>query len=155
MTNLIYAPLIWAMIQVESGGNPTAVNKKEDAVGILQIRPCVITDVNEKYKTTFSSWDRLEIQESIHICSLYLHYWGYQYSIRTSKAPTSEILARIWNGGPVGWERLSTMSYWVNVHSYLYKVDTLHLCNVCGILTPHQICLKCNHMHPEQDSSPD
>jgi len=142
------------MIQVESGGNPTAVNKEEDAVGILQIRPCVIADVNTIFGTSYTSEDRLEIKESLEICTLYLTYWSSAYSARTAKAPTQEVLARIWNGSPLGYKK-SPLLYWEKVEYYLSKVDTLHLCNICGIITPHQVCLKCDHIYLEQDSSLD
>lgn len=144
MTNLIYAPLLWALIQVESDGKASAHNKKEDARGVLQIRNCVVNDVNFYYNTSFSHDDCWDIEKSLKIATLYLTHWGKKYSYITGKAATPEILARIWNGGPNGYRKESTKDYWKRVKIQLSHVDTLHICIHCGIPTRSGWeCLSC------------
>lgn len=38
-----------AIIQIESSGNPTAYNEKEIAIGLMQIRPCVVQEWNKAH----------------------------------------------------------------------------------------------------------
>ena len=35
--------------------------------------------------------------------------------------PTYEVYARIWNGGPDGWKKRSTLKYWKKVKKELKK----------------------------------
>ena len=44
-----------AVIMVESTNNPKAYNKRENAVGILQIRPIMVREVNRVLKMNNSS----------------------------------------------------------------------------------------------------
>jgi hypothetical protein len=111
--------LIPFIIQVESGGDSLAYNAKEDACGWLQIRMCVVEDVNRKYKMNFTSDDRDDKDKSIRICSMYLEIWGKHYEDSTGKDATFEVLARIWNGGPLGYKKESTLKYWSKVESAL------------------------------------
>ena len=100
--------LIGAVIAIESGGDPRAYNVKEDAIGILQVRPCVVEDLRRYYgadithemmtKETAARW-------------AFIHYgrmWG---------ARTAEEFARIWNGGPRGATKQSTLEYWNRVRN--------------------------------------
>ena len=47
---IINNDIISAMIKVESAGNDSAYNLKEDAVGCLQIRPIMVREVNRILK---------------------------------------------------------------------------------------------------------
>lgn len=111
--------LIPVLIIVESGGNDNAIGDEGKAVGCLQIHECVIQDVNRVYKTTFTKEDRLNREKSIQICTLYLTYYGEKYEKKTGKKATEEVLARIWNGGPNGWKKESTIKYWNKVKKLL------------------------------------
>ena len=87
--------VIDAISQVESKGNPSAVSK--DCVGILQIRPVLVNDVNEYLKMKKSSKrfklnDRLSAEKSKEMFVLYQERYN----------PTSSVekAIKIWNGGP-------------------------------------------------------
>jgi poly-D-alanine transfer protein DltD len=110
--------LIPLLIQVESSGNPNAVNKKEDAVGILQIRQCVIEDVNRIYQTKYTEKDRLNKAKSMSICRLYLKYYGTRYQLKTGKKADIYILASMWCAGPDGYKQIKNE----NVQKYIEKV---------------------------------
>jgi len=111
--------LIPLLIQVESSGNPNAVNKKEDAVGILQIRQCVIEDVNRIYQTKYTEKDRLNKAKSMSICRLYLKYYGTRYQLKTGKKADIYILASMWCAGPDGYKQIKTNK---NVQNYIEKI---------------------------------
>lgn len=115
----LYA-LINALIAVESHGDTNATGKAGE-VGILQIKPCVVEDVNRVYHTSYRLEDREDKAASIKICELYLGYWGTRYEERTHNVATAEVLARIWNGGPNGWKKESTRAYWEKVEKEMAK----------------------------------
>ncbi len=107
--------LIPLLIQVESSGDPNAIGDGGRAVGCLQIHPVVVEDVNRIYQTKYTEKDRLNKAKSMSICRLYLKYYGTRYQLKTGKKATMEALARIWNGGPDGWKKQSTVKYWKKV----------------------------------------
>lgn len=109
--------LIPVLIGIESGGDPNAVGDDGEAVGVLQIHPCVIDDVNRVFRTRYTPADRLNAAKSMTICRCYLLYWGYRYTQNTGHEPTPEVLARIWNGGPAGWKKEATRGYWKKVQA--------------------------------------
>ena len=94
---------------IESNGNPNAIGDRhlgEDcARGILQIRPCVITDVNRKYKTAYRVEDCFDAEKSKDICIKYL-------TMYCGKNASFETYVRTWNGGPTGAKRQTTLAYW-------------------------------------------
>ena len=98
---------------VESGGDVDAIGDGGDAVGCLQIHMCVIVDVNRVYGTNFTSQDRYDKFKSFTIAELYLtHYASVK---RLGHEPTLEEYARMWNGGPNGHKKDSTIKYWQKV----------------------------------------
>lgn len=99
--------LIPALITVESHGDNYAIGDGGRAVGCLQIRQKVLDDVNKrfgKHYTRASCYDR---QMSIQICKYYLTMYGEMKSTQQA--------ARIWNGGPRGDRKQSTLKYWEKV----------------------------------------
>lgn len=107
--------LLAALILVESGGDPSAIGDNGRAVGILQITEACVMDVNWIYRTNYR-WpkDCLDPAVSEMICMRYLiHYAGW--------TATDEKLARIWNGGPNGHKKASTLQYWKKVNQQLEK----------------------------------
>lgn len=113
------AKFLAALIMVESGGDPKEVGDNGKAVGVLQIHTIVIDDVNRIYGTDFRYEDRLDPVMSEKVCRLYLAYWGLKYKQEMGKDPTLEVYARIWNGGPRGWNKYSTEKYWLKVKEVL------------------------------------
>jgi len=117
--------LILVLCLVESSLDPNAIGDGGDAVGILQIHECVIQDVNRIYKTDYNLNDRYDPMLSKMICRKYLSHWGKVYTKRTGKEPTAEILAKIWNGGALAYEKTNPRvverldAYWRKVHKLL------------------------------------
>lgn len=106
-----YSLLIAALIMVESGGLDHAVGDGGRAVGCLQITAPVIQDVNRIYGRHYLPVDRYNRRKSMEICRLYLMHWGARYERMTGTAPSMQALAMIWNGGPDGWNKSSTIIY--------------------------------------------
>lgn len=109
---IINNDIISAMIKVESAGNDSAYNLKEDAVGCLQIRPIMVREVNRILKRCgedkrFDVKDRWSRDKSIEMFIIWRDYHH----------PSSgyEKIARNWNGGADGYKKKSTEKYWEKV----------------------------------------
>lgn len=116
---------LWnAMVKVESGGNPHAYNPNDGASGIAQIRTVCLDDTNRIARqrgldARFAPADRFNPRQARRIWSLYLAFYGREYARQTGDEPTDETYARIWNGGPTGWRKSSTVAYWGRVRAAL------------------------------------
>tara|TARA_R100000541_G_scaffold43009_1_gene50247 strand:- start:252 stop:788 length:537 start_codon:yes stop_codon:yes gene_type:complete len=107
--------LLSAIMFVESSYDDLAYNPNEDAVGCLQIRKCMVNDVNrilrrQKSDLRFTYDDRWLRNKSIKMFSVYCKHY---------KLTTSEEIARCWNGGPRGMQNEVTAKYWVKVKNQL------------------------------------
>ena len=122
--------LIPALAKVESSCNPKAVGDRKKgtsgksvhhyaAWGLLQLHSIYVKDVNSFAKTQFSHADAFNPQKAKQITRLYLLHYGKVYERRTGKRATLEVLARIHNGGPRGYEKKATESYWQKVKAAL------------------------------------
>ena len=109
--NVSEKEIISALIYVESRDNDSAYNASEDAVGILQIRQCMVDDVNrilqkQKSSVRFTYKDRWCRYKSINMFKIYCKYYNLT---------TAEQIARCWNGGPRGINNPATVIYWEKV----------------------------------------
>lgn len=118
--NTTIAVIIKALIAVESCGNPNAIGDNGQAVGVLQIHPACVQDVNRITGKAYNIHDRVNPQKSREICAAYLMHYGKRYERRTGKTATAEVYARIWNGGPSGYRRESTRAYWRKVQAAMH-----------------------------------
>jgi len=107
--------LLSAIMFVESSYNDSAYHKGEDAVGCLQIRKCMVDDVNrilrrQKSDVRFIYDDRWLRSKSIKMFDIYCKHYGLT---------TAEQIARCWNGGPRGMQNEMTAGYWKKVKNQL------------------------------------
>ena len=107
--------LLSAIIHVESNNNDSAYRASEDAVGCLQIRKCMVNDVNrilrrQRSDLRFTYDDRWLRNKSIKMFSVYCEYY---------ELTTAEEIARCWNGGPRGMNNPLTANYWKKVQENL------------------------------------
>tara|TARA_R110000796_G_scaffold97782_3_gene205024 strand:- start:769 stop:1305 length:537 start_codon:yes stop_codon:yes gene_type:complete len=107
--------LISSIIHIESSNNDSAHNLREDAVGCLQIRKCMVDDVNrilqkQKLSQRFTYDDRWNRYKSLQMFEVYCEYYNLN---------TNEERARSWNGGPRGMNNPSTVQYWGKVENHL------------------------------------
>jgi hypothetical protein len=104
-----------AIIYTETSGGLSRYNPGEtESVGLLQIRPIMIREVNQilgynKYQLS----DRLSDKKSIEIFMTYQHKFN----------PTGnfEKMCRLWNGGRSGMKKASTLKYYQNALKILHN----------------------------------
>tara|TARA_R110000772_G_scaffold206385_1_gene316997 strand:- start:58 stop:597 length:540 start_codon:yes stop_codon:yes gene_type:complete len=107
--------LLSAIIHVESSNNDSAYHPGENAVGCLQIRQCMVNDINrilkiQKSTKRYTYNDRWIRYKSIEMFEVYCKHYGLT---------TSEEIARCWNGGPQGMNNPITAKYWRKVQKGL------------------------------------
>jgi hypothetical protein len=105
-----FASLLYAIEQVESNGRTDAIGDSGKAAGCLQIHKIMVDDVNRILsRTEFTYADRLSRQKSFAMARIYLNHYG--------KGKSIEQQARIWNGGPNGHKKQSTLQYAAKVNN--------------------------------------
>ena len=109
-------PVMDAIIQVESKGNPKAHNPSGDCAGVLQITPSLVKQCNiwleaEKSKKRYTLKDRYNVEKSKEMFIMVQNHWN--------KSNNVERAIRMWNGGP-GYGVKSTNGYYKKVMKY-YK----------------------------------
>jgi hypothetical protein len=107
--------LLSALMFVESSYDDSAYNASEDAVGCLQIRKCMVNDVNrilrkQKSEIRYNYDDRWVRYKSVQMFKIYCRYYNLN---------TAEEIARCWNGGPRGMQNEMTVGYWKKVSNKL------------------------------------
>ena len=88
-------PVIDAIIQVESGGNPNA--KSGNSIGAMQITPILVKECNiilekRKSKKRYTMADRYSVEKSKEMFLLIQSYHNPENNV--------EKAIRAWNGGP-------------------------------------------------------
>jgi hypothetical protein len=116
--------LTQAIALQESRNNDRAVGDKHlsnHAYGAFQVRQPCIDDVNAKFGTHHKAEDCLDNRElSEWVFREYINIYATKKHL--GHAPTEEDCARIWNGGPNGFKRSTTIQYW---HSVQKLIETL------------------------------
>ena len=105
-------PFFAALGKVESSGNSKAVNKKETALGIYQIRPAYFKDANVK-------GNHEQVFDPVfarRVCEAYFK----KYEKKAFDNGDFETLARCHNGG-CGWRKnnSATDKYWQKIKKTL------------------------------------
>ncbi|MFA5381946.1 MAG: transglycosylase SLT domain-containing protein [Candidatus Micrarchaeia archaeon] len=95
--------LLDAIAQVESGSRADAVGDSGNAVGILQIWPIMVKDVNRISGKDFTLKDRCNKQKSYEMCRIYLNHY--------CKGMSDFNKSRCWNGGCYGHKKKATIPY--------------------------------------------
>ena len=111
--------LLDAIQTVESNGNESSIGDNGKAVGAFQIHKIYVDDVNSFSSEKFTYEDRKNKEKSQKIVKLYLEHYGKSYEKKTGKKATNEVLARIHNGGPKGYNKEATKNYWKKVENNL------------------------------------
>ena len=105
--------LIDAIAYVESKGKADAVGDNGAAVGILQIHKVLVDDVNRILgEAKYSYEDRYDADKSRQMFVVYIGHYCPSWN--------PERAARMWNGGPKGHLKRSTLPYWQKVRRILH-----------------------------------
>ena len=108
-----WTPVINAIIQVESGGNPKAVS--EPSCGAMQITPICVKQCNiilekRKSKKRYTLSDRFDVQKSKEMFLLLQSFYNRSNDV--------EHAIRSWNGGQ-NYSRRATQRYYEKVMRHL------------------------------------
>lgn len=104
--------IIQAVIQKESEGKDTVVG---DMVGILQIRPIMVREVNNILGYIgFTLSDRQNREKSIEMFKIYTDHHTPDWNM--------ELVCRRWNGGYRGETKFETYQYYRKVKQILNKI---------------------------------
>ena len=117
---MISALLIAALIHVESRGNDHAINYREQSYGCLQVGPGARQDFERLTGRKIREIDCFNRDLSIQIFTTYVTH--YCTAERLGHAPTDADYARVWNGGPNGFRRPVTLTYWAKVQRELLRL---------------------------------
>lgn len=93
-----------------------------DSFGILQIQEAVIIDINLKYGTNYIHQDAFDEVCAEEIFELYIQMYAEKLEKREKRPVTEQDIVRIWNGGPYGYKRSSTLDY---LEKYKHYKDIL------------------------------
>lgn len=108
------AELLAALISVESGGNDQARGRHGE-LGALQVRACVVKDVNRIAGTHYRWAEMTNRWAALGVLRIYTgHYCSEE---RLGRKATDQDVARVWHGGPDGWRRRVTLAYWRRVRA--------------------------------------
>lgn len=111
-----YARILPAIEHVESSGRADAVGDGGKAVGILQIHPIMVADVNRIVgEERWTLEDRLCPDESRAMFRVYSNHY--------SRGKSDEHVARSWNGGPKGPQKKATEKYWAKVQRVMREQE--------------------------------
>lgn len=113
-----------AIITVESQGRAHAIGDNGKAYGILQVHKNVVKDVNRIYSLRHTHQDMFSPEKAKQVFTLYTKYYGDLYQKKTQQPITAEIIARIWNGGPNGYNNPTTLKYWEKVKEAIKNEKT-------------------------------
>ena len=106
-----------AVERVESRGNTRVVGDNGRALGSLQIWASVVADVNRIAGTNYRHVDAFDRVKARRIARIYLNH--YASPKRLGRTASLQDYARIWNGGPLGHKKASTLGYWAKVQREL------------------------------------
>lgn len=110
-----YDPTLMAIMRYESNFDTKAINYKEDAQGILQIRPVMVNEANRILKE-LGRMERFELQDRLDsLKSVRIYYTVQNYHNPTGNPETS---AKLWNGGTTKYIP-QTEIYWNEVKKLL------------------------------------
>lgn len=107
--------LLDAIRKVESQNGKYLTGKNKE-FGPYQMKNIVIDDVNRILcKNIYEYKDAMNEEKSREICRFYIDYWAGKAGLRGN----IEAMARIWNGGPKGYKKESTIKYWNKIKEAL------------------------------------
>jgi len=112
--------IITILKHVETNYDISKIGDNGKSFGILQIQKAVIIDINNYYKTNYHINDAFNEECSEEIFKLYIRMYIKKIKERDNIDLTSEDIARIWNGGPNGYKKASTLPYLKKYKKYKY-----------------------------------
>jgi|TARA_R100001460_G_scaffold26114_3_gene52718 hypothetical protein len=106
--------IITILIAIETGGHPDPVNAVGDggkALGILQMHKAYVADAAEYANVDWTHVDALDPLEAKDIFLAYMSRYA-KMERKPNDMSYEEFVSRIHSGGPLGYKKKSTISYW-------------------------------------------
>lgn len=103
--------LIKAMVIAESGGRWDAYNAKENAVGVMQLRPVMVKHINKISDSNYTLDDRLDSLKSVEMFNKLMALRNPSYNF--------DIACELWNSGMINPQRDNIK---IKVNDYKKKV---------------------------------
>lgn len=114
-----YRDRILNAIKIVESQNGKYLEGKNGEMGPYQMKKIVIDDVNRILgRNVYKYNDAYNEQKARKICWFYMEYWS-----RKAGYYNEEAMVRIWNGGPKGYKKESTLKYWEKVRKVLNGHD--------------------------------
>ena len=114
---------------VESNNNPTKVGDNGLAIGIYQIHQICFKDA-QRFNTNLLSYKYTYCFDPVRADDVFLAYIGHYCAPQVNRINNGkgtwkdyEIIARIWNGGPLGLHKNATIKYWNRVKLLMIKAN--------------------------------
>jgi soluble lytic murein transglycosylase-like protein len=117
--------LIAALILVESGGNPKAIGDSGQALGVLQIRPIFVEDVNRILgRNVYYLTDRESADQSVDMVKTWITYYKGRYDAKYLIPAGYREMAIAYNRGYSAMQNMNFIEkdndpYWLRVKSEL------------------------------------
>ena len=112
--------LMFAIMGVESSFARDHRDGKSGEIGYMQIKECVIDDLNNLAGKNYTYDDRYDIETAWQIAEDYMDLWATEE--RLGRKPTIQDRARIFHGGVNGWKNPNTIPWWNKVDNYYAKL---------------------------------
>ena len=113
MLETLIALILPILASVESNHNPNAIGDNSRAIGILQIWPIMVKDVNRISGKAYTLQDRRSKAKSYEMATIYLKHYG---------KPNAEYLCRLWAGGPDANRQPGTRKYWIKCQQEIKRL---------------------------------
>ncbi len=104
-----------AILYVESAGDPCAVGDGGRAIGPYQIHRAYWSDACRFLGVVWPYSDARDPVKALAAVHAYTSHYARHYA----RPWTPETIARIHNGGPLGWRKPATQAYWRRVRARL------------------------------------
>ena len=124
-----FADFLNALTMVESGGNPSAYNPNEKAIGVLQIRPIMVAEYNRLTGQSAEHVQAWHAPWSFMLAETVLRAYADLIAREQGVPATWQQLAYCWNGGLSARHRvahprrdpkqINLERYWQKVRVYL------------------------------------
>lgn len=104
-----------AILWAESRGDPNAVGDGGRAIGPYQIHRAYWSDATRLLGV---SWPYSDARDPVKAAAAVRAYCAH-YARHYGRPWTPETIARIHNGGPRGWQKKSTRTYWGEIRRWM------------------------------------
>ena len=117
--------LLAAIARVETrNGTDARDGDSGNSIGHFQIQRAYWAEAMESLGHPWPYREARDPEKARRAVRAYLERWGTYYEETYGREATPEVLARIHNGGPRGWQKRRTLRYWRRVQAALERTES-------------------------------